>query len=96
MTDPLLHARFWKNHDPSGQDQIRFDPNQFGLKAIKIMALLVEQNPEYLCNDVPLQGVIIRHQKGNILGHQVHVAATKEQWDAVREYLKVVDNERLS
>jgi hypothetical protein len=42
---------------------------------------------EYQVNGVSLDGVIVRHHKGNDFGHQVHVAATKAQWEAVEGHL---------
>lgn len=83
----LTHARFWKydgNHC-SGRDCERYDPHGLGLTLISGMAYLSEY--EYLVNGVSLDGVVVRHHKGDSFGHQIHVAATKEQWDAVRTYL---------
>ena len=91
-----LHARFWHydgNH-PNGRDCERYDPHELGLGLISGMAYIAEH--QYDCNGVSLDDVIVKHHKGDSFGHQIHIAATQEQWDAVREYLKVVDDERLS
>jgi hypothetical protein len=83
----LLHARFWKydgNH-LEGKDCERYDPHGFGLGLIARMAYIGET--EYQVNGVPLDGVIVRHHKGNDFGHQIHVAATKAQWEAVEGHL---------
>jgi hypothetical protein len=79
----LLHARFWKydGNYPEGKDCERYDPHGFGLGVIAHMADLGET--EYQVNGVSLDGVIVRHHKGYGFGHQVHVAATKAQWEAV-------------
>lgn len=83
----LLHARFWKytgNHF-SGHDCDRYDPHGLGLPLISGMAYFAEQ--EYSVNGVSLDGVVVRHHKGDAFGHQVHVAASQEQWEAVKAYL---------
>ena len=82
-----LHARFWKydgNHI-NGRDCERHDPHEFGLPLISAMAYLAEQ--EYQVKGVSMDGVVVNHHKGDSFGHQVHVAATKEQWNAVRQYV---------
>lgn len=82
-----LHARFWKydgNH-PNGHDCERYDPHELGLELISGMAYVAEQ--EYSINGVSLDGVIVSHHKGDGFGHQIHVAASREQWDAVATYL---------
>ena len=84
----LLHARFWHydgNH-PSGHDCERYDPHGFGLKLISVMAYVGEQ--EYSVCGVSLDDVVIRHHKGDNFGHQVHVAATAEQWKAMRQFVE--------
>ena len=92
MSKPnLLHARFWKytgNH-PNGHDCERHDPHGFGLPLISGMAYLIDGG-EVWVNGVSLSGAIARHHKGNSFGHQIHVAANREQWDAVKEYLKSI------
>lgn len=88
----LLHARFWKytgNHH-AGRDCDRYDPHGFGLPLISGMAYLVGSG-EMRANGVSLDGAIVRHHKGDDFGHQVHVAATAEQWNAVREYLASIE-----
>jgi hypothetical protein len=83
----LLHARFWKydgNH-PSGHDCKRYDPHGFGLDLIAAMAYIAEQ--EYSVDGVSLSGVVVRHHKGDDFGHQVHVAANQEQWEALRSVI---------
>ena len=96
MSKPqLLHARYWNydgNH-PNGHDCERYDPHELGLSLIAGMAYVAEYDKE--CNGVSLDGVVVRHHKGDNFGHQVHVAATQEQWDAVKVYLEVVDEQRL-
>ena len=74
-----IHARFWKSQSPLSVDCVVQDPNNLGIKLISAMAEIASAKP---CD------VIVHHRKGDSRGHQVHVAATQEQWDAVREYLK--------
>ena len=85
-----LHARFWKYDGKhlDCRDCERYDPHQLGLKLISGMAYLIET--EYSVNGVSLDNATVRHHKPgqSIDGHQVHVAATREQWDAAREYLE--------
>lgn len=84
-----LHARFWKydgNHS-NGRDCERYDPHQLGLPLISGLAHLVDSG-EYSVNGVSLDGVVVRHHKAeDRFGHQVHVTATREQWDAAKKYL---------
>lgn len=87
----LLHARFWKydgNH-PNGRDCERYDPHGLGLNLISGMAYIAEQ--EYSINGVSLNGAVVKHHKGDSFGHQVHVAASREQWDAVADYLASIN-----
>ena len=80
-----LHARFWKydGHHSGGHDCERYDPHQLGLNLISAMA--------YLSDSGELNDVTVRHHKGDGFGHQVHVAATPEQWDAAKKYLEQLD-----
>lgn len=83
----LLHARFWKydgNH-LLGHDCERYDPHELGLDLISAMAYIGER--EYSVCGVSLEDVVINHHKGDDFGHQVHVAATTEQWEAMRRFL---------
>jgi len=83
----LLHARFWHydgNHS-GGHDCERYDPHGLGLDLIAAMAYISES--EYRVCRVVLDGVVVRHHKGDDFGHQVHVAATQEQWDAMRQFV---------
>ena len=84
MKSNLLHARFWKytGESPEGQDHIRYDPHGFGLVLISAMAYHAENKI------IPLDGVVINHHKGDQFGHQVHVTATQEQWDAVKKIVR--------
>lgn len=84
----MIHARFWKydgNH-PNGHDCPRHDPYNFGVELISAMAYTAEHDKDVM--GVSLEGVIVSHHKGDSFGHQVHVAATKKQWEAVRKYLE--------
>ncbi len=83
----LLHARFWKydgNHI-DGRNCERYDPHGFGLDVISAMAYLVDSG-EVWVSGTYLDGVVVNHHKGDSFGHQVHVAATREQWDAVKKH----------
>jgi hypothetical protein len=87
----LKHARFWHydgNHH-AGRNCERYDPHGYGLDAIAAMAYLGET--EYQVNGTSLDGVVVRHHKGDDFGHQIHVAATDEQWDAVRNWAEDKD-----
>ena len=84
----LLHARFWKydgNH-PSGHNCERYDPHGLGLGLIAAMAYIAEHESQV--SGVTLDGVVVRHHRGDDFGHQVHVGATAEQWDAVRKFIE--------
>lgn len=95
----LLHARFWHydgNHS-SGRDCERYDPHGFGLDLISAMAYVADDwsqgydSPDSEVGQIlkqhggNLDGVVVRHHKGDGFGHQVHVAATAAQWDALRK-----------
>jgi hypothetical protein len=97
----LLHARFWKydgNHS-GGHDCERYDPHGFGLDLIATMAYVAQDwedsfgSPDSEVGQVlkqlggNLDGVVVRHHKGDSFGHQVHVAATEAQWASLREAL---------
>lgn len=90
----LIHARFWHDdgNSPNGHDCLRHDPHNFGVELISAMAYAGEHEKEVM--GVSLDGVIVNHHKGDDFGHQVHVAATKEQWEAVRNYW--LENYRLN
>ena len=83
----MLHARYWHydgNHH-AGHNCERYDPHEFGLGLIASMAYVAER--EYQVCGVSLDGAVVKHHKGDDFGHQVHVAATEEQWDAVRQFI---------
>lgn len=87
MNSKKLHARFWKydgNHI-AGRNCHRYDPHEFGLDLISEMAYISEI--KYKVLGVSLDGVTVHHHQGDSFGHQVHVAATREQWDAVKRRL---------
>ena len=83
----LKHARFWKYDGThrSGHDCERYDPHDFGLKTISTLTYLFDYG-EPSVEGVSLNGVVVKHHKGDNFGHQVHVAATPEQWAAVTTY----------
>lgn len=83
MKPNLVHTRFYKLN--SGHKKIAYDGNNIGLKTIVAMAAF-KDNGLGDCIGVSLDGVIVNHHKGDIFGHQVHVAATQEQWQAVKSY----------
>jgi len=102
----LKHARFWKydgNHH-NGMDCKRHDPHGFGLELISAMAYVAEEwsnsfghpDSEYgqllKADGGDLSGVVVRHHKGDSFGHQVHVAATAEQWAALAAAKDAVDS----
>jgi hypothetical protein len=83
----LKHARYWKydgNHH-AGRDCERYDPHELGLELLGAMAYISER--EYQVCGVALDDVVVRHHKGNDFGHQIHVAATDEQWGAMRQFM---------
>ena len=91
-----LHARFWKydgNH-PNGHDCERYDPHGLGLELISAMAYVAEHEKEVM--GVSLDGVVVNHHKGDSFGHQIHISATQEQWNAVKRYWEEIENYRLS
>ena len=82
------HARFWRydgNHH-GGRDCERYDPHGFGLRLIRAMAYHAEH--EYSISGVSLRGVIVNHHQGDDFGHQIHVAATAQQWAAMRKFIE--------
>ena len=83
-----LHARFWQydGTHPNGRDHERYDPHQLGLDLISGMAYLSAN--ESSVNGLNLDDVIVRHHKGDGFGHEVHVAASRQQWDAAKKYLE--------
>ena len=84
-----IHARFWKydgNHS-KGHDCERYDPHGLGLRVISTLAWAVDSGEVHICG-VPLEGATVRHHKGDDFGHQIHCAATADQWAAVAQWLK--------
>lgn len=92
------HAKFWHydgNHS-SGRDCVRYDPHGFGLDLISTMAYVAQDwdenygRPDSEIGQIleqhggDLSGVIVKHHRGDGFGHQVHVAAMPEQWEALR------------
>jgi len=43
---------------------------------------------EYSISGVSLSGVIVNHHQGDDFGHQIHVAATAQQWAAMRKFIE--------
>ena len=84
-----IHARFWKytGSHQLGHDCERYDPHGLGLPVITALAGAVDSGEVHLCG-VPLEGVVVRHHKGDNFGHQVHVAANAEQWAAAAQWLE--------
>ena len=83
----LKHARFWHydgNHH-AGTNCERYDPHEFGLELLGAMAYISERECQ-VCG-VALDDVVVRHHKGDDFGHQIHVAATDEQWGAMRQFM---------
>lgn len=83
----LLHSRFW-HYDGESPNSIGYDPHKLGLELISTMAYVVENQINI---GSPLDGVVVRHHRGDQYEHQVHVAASQQQWDAVKEYLLAID-----
>jgi len=83
----LLHARFWKydGSHRSGHDCERYDPHELGLSLIRAMAYIAEMERR-VCGTI-LDGVVVNHHKGDGFGHQIHVGATREQWDAMKKFV---------
>lgn len=88
MTSQNLHARYWKydGESPKGSNSIQHDPHGFGLKAMETMDALINSLGLKQVEGVSLAGVVVNHHKGDSFGHQVHIAATKEQWRAAKKY----------
>jgi hypothetical protein len=86
----LLHARYWKHDGASPQipNTLKYDPHGFGLGVIQSLDILINQSPIplYRLSCVSLEGAIAKHHKGDSFGHQVHCAATSEQWEAAKDY----------
>lgn len=86
MNTKLLHARYWKA-DGTGENQTSYDPHGFGLKAMETMDALIGLGLKQI-ERVSLNGVLVNHHKAKLadIGHQVHIAATAEQWEAAKKY----------
>lgn len=82
-----LHARYWKSNYPEIADQIKFDPNRLGLELVSAMVNLSTE-PHFRFDGISLIGVTVNRHRGNDLGHQIHVTATRQQWKAVKKYLE--------
>lgn len=89
MEKQLLHARYFKS-DGTRQNHVTYDPQGFGLGVIQSLDILINQSPIplYRLSCVSLEGAIAKHHKGKLsdAGHQVHCAATSEQWEAAKDY----------
>lgn len=87
MTQKLLHARYWRA-DGTGENQVSHDPHGFGLETIETLAIMVGEWNIKSYQGVSLAGVVVNHHKSRLcdIGHQVHVAATAEQWESARKY----------
>jgi hypothetical protein len=85
MTQKLLHARYWKA-DGTGENRTSYDPHGFGLKTLETMDALINSLGLKQVEGVSLNGVLVNHHKGDSFGHQVHIAATAEQWEAAKQY----------
>ena len=85
MNTKLLHARYWKA-DGTGENRTSYDPHGFGLKTMETMDAMINSLGLKQVEGVSLNGVVVNHHKANLadIGHQVHVAATAEQWQAVK------------
>lgn len=87
MTQKLLHARYWRA-DGTGENRASHDPHGFGLKVIETMDVLINDLGLKQVEGVSLAGVVVNHHKAKLadIGHQVHIAATTQQWQAVKNY----------
>lgn len=86
----ILHARFWccdGDYD-ANTSRVLYDPHEFGLKLMASMAYIVDWDWESQVCGVSLDGVVVNHHEGDGFGHQVHVAATALQWEAMRRFLE--------
>jgi hypothetical protein len=85
----LLHGRY-RHYDgnlPKGLSSVAYDTNNLGIEVMIILDEMIERG-ENNCLGTSLEGVIVRHHKrakGNDY-HNVFVAATAEQWQAVKKY----------
>ena len=78
MNEKLLHARFFQSKGKA-DNKVSYDPHGFGLEVIQIMA-------EYADTWFPTNCIAYHHKAKSDIGHQVHVAATSEQWEAAKQY----------
>lgn len=88
MLEKLLHARYW-NYDgesPGVPNSIQHDPHGFGLETIQTLDVMLNDLEMRQYQGVSLVGAIANHHKGDSFGHQVHVAATIEQWEAAKNF----------
>ena len=87
MKTNLLHARYWKA-DGTGENRTSYDPHRFRLKTMETMDALINSLGLKQVEGVSLDGVVVNHHKAKLadIGHQVHVAATAEQWEAAKKY----------
>ena len=90
MNTKLLHARYWRydGESPQVPSTLKYDPHGFGIHVIQTLDAMINQFNVHQYQGVSLAGAIANHHKGNSFGHQVHVAATAEQWEAAKKYWK--------
>ena len=88
MSEKLLHARYWKYDGTSPQvpNTLKYDPHGLGIHVIQTLDAMINQFNVHQYQGVSLVGAIANHHKGDSFGHQVHVAATAEQWEAAKKY----------
>ena len=86
MTQKLLHARYYDGESPQVPNTLKYDPHGFGLKVMETLDAMINQFNVHQYQGVSLAGAIANHHKGDSFGHQVHVAATSEQWEAAKKY----------
>lgn len=86
----LIHARY-RHYGIERSSSVAYDPNNLGIETIIALDEMIQSDKEE-CLGVSLEGVIARHHKrgeGNDY-HSVHLAATQDQWDAVKRYTKII------
>ena len=68
----MLHARYWKydGETPQVPNTLKYDRHGFGIHVIQTLDAMIDLN--------------INQYQG--VSHQVHVAATSEQWEAAKQY----------
>jgi len=81
------HARFnlYVGNHYAGRDHIEYDPHGFGVGLIAAAAYYLEREVSLM--GVSTRGSIVRHGKVDCMGtsKRVSVAATAEQWEAVKQ-----------